>query len=182
MNKLTMFIIGAATGSVVTWQYLKNKYEKIAQEEIESVKAMFCKKNENYAETQEEPTDAKNSAKELTDYASLLQKNGYTDYSNMTSKKEEDDDVEKPYVIPPEEFGELDGYNTVSLTYFADNVLVDDNNEIVDDVEGIIGFESLTHFGEYEDDSVFVRNDRLCCDYEILQDTRTYSEVLASTH
>ena len=41
-----------------------------------------------------------------------------------------------------------------------------------------IGKDSLTHFGEYEDDSVFVRNDRLKADYEILMDQRTYAEVL----
>ena len=41
--------------------------------------------------------------------------------------------------------------------------------------DDVVGMESLTHFGEYEDDSVFVRNDRLKCDYEILMDERTYS-------
>lgn len=51
------------------------------------------------------------------------------------------------------------------------------SHEGVDDVEEIVGEESLTHFGEYEDDSVFVRNDRLKCDYEILLDQRNYSDV-----
>ena len=50
--------------------------------------------------------------------------------------------------------------------------------ERIKDVDSVVGAESLTHFGEYEDDSVFVRNDRLKCDYEILMDTRTYSEIL----
>ena len=85
--------------------------------------------------------------------------------------------VEKPYVISPEEFGEFEEYEKISLTYYADQVLTDENNEEVDDVEEIVGEESLTHFGEYEDDSVFVRNDRLKCDYEILLDQRNYSDV-----
>lgn len=83
----------------------------------------------------------------------------------------------KPYVISPEEFGEFEEYEKISLTYYADQVLTDENNEEVDDVEEIVGEESLTHFGEYEDDSVFVRNDRLKCDYEILLDQRNYSDV-----
>ena len=33
------------------------------------------------------------------------------------------------------------------------------------------------HFGEYEDDSVFVRNNRLKCDYEILRDEGEYSDL-----
>lgn len=36
------FIIGAATGSVVTWYLLKDKYEALAQEEIDSVSFYIC--------------------------------------------------------------------------------------------------------------------------------------------
>lgn len=62
-----------------------------------------------------------------------------------------------------------------SLTYFADGVLADECGEIVDDVEEIIG-DGLDHFGEYEDDSVFVRSDAKRCDYEILKDLRDFSD------
>ena len=47
-----------------------------------------------------------------------------------------------------------------------------------DEIEETIGKSSLTRFGEYEPDSVFVRNDRLKCDYEILLDERSYAEIL----
>ena len=85
---------------------------------------------------------------------------------------------DRPYVITPDEFGELDGYNTVSLTYFKDGIIADDCNEIIDNAEDIIGIDPLTHFGEYEDDSVFVRNDMNKNDYEILRDQRNYSDVI----
>ena len=54
---------------------------------------------------------------------------------------------------------------------------MDDGGDKIEDVDDVVGMESLTRFGEYEDDSVFVRNDRLRCDYEILMDERTYSEA-----
>ena len=50
-------------------------------------------------------------------------------------------------------------------------------NEIVDDIEKVVGEDSLEHFGEYEDDSVYVRNDSKKCDYEILLDQRNYQEI-----
>ena len=53
------------------------------------------------------------------------------------------------------------------------NVLI-----IVDDIEETVGEDSLEHFGEYEDDSVYVRNDAKKCDYEILLDQRYYQEIL----
>ena len=36
-----MFVVGAAAGSAATWLYAKKYYERIAQEEIDSVKAVF---------------------------------------------------------------------------------------------------------------------------------------------
>ena len=82
-----------------------------------------------------------------------------------------------PYVIPPEEFGEIEEYDTESLTYYQDGVLTDQDDSIIDNIDELIGEDSLTHFGEFEDDSVFVRNDKLRCDYEILRDLRNYSDV-----
>ena len=86
--------------------------------------------------------------------------------------------VNEPYVISPEQFGENEDYERISLTYYADQVLVDENDEMIEDVEEMVGFESLNHFGEYEDDSVFVRNDAKKCDYEILLDQKLYSDVI----
>ena len=69
-------------------------------------------------------------------------------------------------------------YERISLTYYDDQVLTDENDKIIEDIEETIGIDSLTHFGEYEDDSVFVRNDERQCDYEILLDRRKYSDVI----
>ena len=45
------------------------------------------------------------------------------------------------------------------------------------DMDVIGGEDTLTHFGEYEDDSIFVRNDELKIDFEILRDERNYTDV-----
>ena len=87
----------------------------------------------------------------------------------------------KPYVISPFDFGEIDGYNQISLTYYADGILEDDANDIVTDVDELIGAGSLNTFGEYEDDSVFVRNEYLRTDFEILKDYRTYEEATGNS-
>jgi hypothetical protein len=197
-NKITsfmMFIFGAAVGSVVTWQYIKKKYERIAQEEIDSVKETFSKlevksknndseKNNNVRTIVERAKDKPS----IVEYAAKLRKQGYTNYSNTDSLSEDsnvsEEEVDenminyKPYVISPDEFGEFDDYETISLTYYADQVLADDDDELIEDIEETVGFESLNAFGEYEDDAVFVRNDRFKCDYEILLDQRKYSDVI----
>lgn len=188
LSTFLAFVFGAAVGSAATWQYVKKKYEQLAQDEIDSVKVAFSKRE---SELDNEPgnTHVKNKAEQAKDkpniaeYAAQLRERGYTNYANTSgeSKKEEEKEpmtIDKPYVIAPEEFSEFDDYEKISLTYYADQILADDNDEIIDDVEDVIGFESLNSFGEYEDDSVFVRNDRLKCDYEILLDQRKYSDVV----
>lgn len=207
------FIFGVASGAVIAWHCIKKKYEDLAQEEIDSVKEAYAKKErEMQANNVAKPTPA-NEKPDLKEYSERLQKEGYTQifegpqtmkeyedqvrkdvdlikeasvkgrpgrtqYSDApTMKKEETKERSKPYVIPPEQFGMEDDYEQISLTYYADHVVTDELDEIVEDVEETIGFESLAHFGEYEDDSVYVRNDERKCDYEILLDQMTYVEA-----
>lgn len=183
---LLAFVAGATAGSVATWLIIKEKYAQIAQEEIDSVKEVFFKK-----ETPPEPESiseiaekAKNKA-DIMEYTKKLSNIGYTDYSDISSDTNNEKETEKkamgeekPYVISPDEFGELDDYTEISLTFYSDQFLTDENDELVEDIERTVGAESLNHFGEYEDDSVFVRNDRLKADFEILLDERKYRDVV----
>lgn len=175
------FIAGVAAGAFVAWKALENKYKQMADEEVESVKEMFNRKLKEQNEEQinmlkglgYEETSVE---KQNEEYDNMLKGLGY-----KKSGKEGKEDMArnaKVYVIPPESFGEI-GYDTVSLTYYADKVLVDCvTNEVIANVDEIVGRGSLETFGEYEDDSVFVRNDELEKDYEILLDMRNYSDVV----
>lgn len=184
MSKLNfaMFMAGATVGSVATWLYLKKHYEQIAQEEIDSVKAVFAeRKNVEYT-SKPDTADIAKLKPDLVDYAAKLQKEGYVNYTEYSAKNNDGEEKEnsmpdEPYVISPEEFGESDNYEQINLTYYADGVLADDNDEVMDDIESTVGEDFADHFGDYEDDSVHIRNDRLRCDYEILKDNRTYDEV-----
>lgn len=203
------FVAGLTIGAAGAWYYLEDKYAKLAEEEIASVKAAYAKRekptteekaghfpqkrtdrSQNYtdrlfaniknSEQTLEAVSLVNAAKNMdkgsiTEYTQRLQEAGYKDYSRTIDEKPSGTPGEVPYVISPDEFGELEDYTKVSLTYFADGILADECGEIVDDVEEIIG-DGLDHFGEYEDDSVFVRNDAKRCDYEILKDLRDFSD------
>ena len=49
---------------------------------------------------------------------------------------------------------------------------------MIDPYDILGDIEVADHFGEYENDRVFVRDDRRQVDYEILRDERTFMEVL----
>lgn len=191
LSNVLIFTAGLAIGSVVTWKLLKTRYEQIAQEEIDSVYEAISRRDEveetgdSVAEDLKDGIEragegfekageaVRKAAIDIREYAETLSKNNYTNYNDAKEAIK----VKRPYVIPPEDFGELDDYDTISLTYYSDGVLADDMDEIVEDVDDIVGRDSLSHFGEYEDDSVFVRNDNMRADYEILLDERKYSDV-----
>ena len=96
----------------------------------------------------------------------------------MSKKDDEPVSSVKPYVISPDEYGCAEGYDMIDLTYYADGVLADETDEIVEDVEGTIGTDSLRRFGEYEHDAVHVRNDVRRIDYEILRVKDTYEATV----
>ena len=129
MSKTTgfvMFVLGAAVGSVATWQYVKKKYEQIAQEEIDSVKEIFSRR-ESATDVEivtPEPQTAKVGKSEekpdISEYAARLEREGYTNYSNASAgeKKEEQEAMEmKPYVISRDDLASLRIMNeSVSVT------------------------------------------------------------------
>lgn len=173
------FIAGAAVGSAVTWKLVKTKYERIANEEIASVKEVFSRRTKDAEVLAEEtkPTDVeeKPTIQEIKEYVDVIKDAGY---NNDTQKGGEVSmSGGDPYTIMPEEVGTMDGYDLIDLTYYADGVLEDENYEIVVDVAETVGVESLNSFGEYDDDVVFVRNDKRKTDYEIVRDPRNYSDV-----
>ncbi|CAK7007701.1 MAG: hypothetical protein EUB_01566 [Eubacterium sp.] len=179
-----LFVAGLAIGSVVTGQYVREKYEKIVQEEIDSIRALLHdeSKEQVYTDTEEKDKVSEiygdiwecdeNQDADMEEYEELIDINNYANGSERKHDKEKTEF--NPYVIPPEEFGEFEEYEKNTLLYYQDHVLAYEDGELVDAVDSMIGEGALDHFGEYEEDSVFVRNDRMKCDYEILLEPRCF--------
>lgn len=192
LGTVLAFLAGAAVGGGSVWYVLKARYEEISEQDIYSAKQAFRAREEklqreidNLKERLESPdmdteepkaiqaSAAKNREKgDINDYAKMVNR---VQYSRTSVPQPPEHEVEAPYVISPDEFGEIEGYTQISLTYFDDGILSDENGVIIDEPEDIVG-DALNHFGEYEEDSVFVRSDPKRCDYEILRDLRSYAE------
>ena len=170
INNFVILTAGVVIGTLTASRYFKEKYEKISKEEIESVKEVYKKKEEQF----------KTVSKEVAIVKSVDKDTKVNDYNDIVSKYNKGENAMRdeigPYVISPKEFDE-EGYETISLTYYADGVLADEQNFPIEDIEDTVGNDALNSFGEYEDDSVFVRDDDKGIDYEILLDNRKYSEL-----
>lgn len=152
--------------------------------------------------TPQEKSEINRLKPDIITYAEELKKDGYVTYAEhfkqeekptteapeSDAEEETEDDLEetegvedmvkKPYVISPEDYENYNtDYDDISLTYYADGILADDMDEIVEDPDNIVGSDFMNYFGKYEEDTVLIRNDRLKCTYEILRDRRTYEAV-----
>ena len=203
-----IFLAGAAIGSGITYFVTKKvigekveaKYEAQYQEELKSVKESFAylaeedrKKAEaaknkpsidiyteaiNKARAREEEAEAKkvNYSKPAT---IGLEDDEIEDDANTplidTTIIDEDTDTSQPYIlkrIPDDE-----EYTRVSVTYYADGTYADSRDAEME-IEEYIGKNMMDYVSHTDKDEVFIRNEELGIDVDIIKDTRTYDEVM----
>lgn len=94
---------------------------------------------------------------------------------------------DEPYVISEEEYrlGEL-GYSNTAITYYeGDNILADEDDREIPLIDPIIGEKNLERFGDGSGDPriVFIRNERLGADFEVLKHDGKYAhEIMGLEH
>lgn len=183
---------------------VKDEYASLMQKARDALKASVVNKEEEPEVEQEDDEypddderDFTDHEKEMIEYYKITSK--YHSQSKDEESKDETDEEPKdknieeggngdendlgfpyingPYVISAEDFNSSPpGYNAQPLDYFADGVLADGWGMPLD-IEETIGEEALDHFGEEQDDIIYVRNERNEIDYEVTKDPRTYEEV-----
>lgn len=165
LSNILMFAAGAAVGSVVTWKLMQVKCEQRIQEEVESVREAFDKL--------EDITDEEDEPDENKIVEGIIRENNY---DGQNEGEEVQDDMVSPYVITYDDFAE-NGYEGESLYYFTDGVVTDLMYNEIENADELIGDDFAEHFGEEEEDTVYIRNDKLKTDFEVLKDERRFSEV-----
>lgn len=185
MKGLFIFAAGLAIGAVAGACVIKNKVLADAKEEIEEVREYYrSKAGETTDEVVEEVKEVVEEVKEVKEVAQEIKndsdKRTYVNYNKLASTykpQEEPTRFDDPFIIDPSEFGEDPEYDTMTLTYFADGVLVDDVDEVIEEPDIVVGLENLKVFEEFGASSIYVRNDIYKTDYEVIRDDWNYSDI-----
>lgn len=178
-----IFVAGVVLGSASATLIVKNKYETLAQNEIEDIRNYYkdkIKEPDKKEEIQAESVD-KEEKTDDDSYKDII--NNYK--GDIVGEKpfiQKDDQIidpyDLPYIISCEEYGEEETYDTMTLTYFADGVLVDDVDDLVDNPDYVVGLENLKVFEEFDGcSSIYVRNDLWKMDFEIIKDDWNWSDL-----
>lgn len=202
------FLAGAALGAGGGYLYFKNRSEKVIESEVQKFKQEWKHAAEealaNKTATIKQPTVHSSEADKLTESAKKAveavrarNKAPITDYSKLYMSHSDQEltieeyldksgiivDVPKndPRVITAIEFQEDEGYEKFNYMLFADGILADEENEIIDyEEEGSLDYidpDILYGFQVQEEmDELYYRNPDLKRDYEILKSARFYNE------
>lgn len=202
MKELICFLLGAGIGAGATYLIIKEKYKKLADEEIASVRDTFKERlskieatlnDEQKAKidivhkipgpTPDDPVDIKIQIDE-DNKKNLVEKLGYSvgvDLSEDESQsvdnviKIDTHDAHAPYILSEEEFGEF-GNDEETLILYADGVLATEEDELVDDVEALLG-NCLEAF-EDDEETLYVRNQDREVDYTILRSEKMFKDIM----
>lgn len=85
---------------------------------------------------------------------------------------------EKPYVISQKEYVEDMDYSKDTVVYYEkDHILTDmfDRQMIIEDT---IGAETLSHFGDDEDNTAYSRNEKLGTDFEVILEHKSFASIM----
>ena len=179
MKGLFIFAAGVVAGAVAGAYLVKDKVMADAKQEIEEVREYYKSKKESKKEetVEEQPVE---EVKEEKEYEEIVVNSGYVNYNKPEQITQHSVLEDEPYSIDPEEFGnkEDEGWDTMVLTYFADGVLIDDADEIVEQPDVVVGLDNLKIFEEFPDATcVYVRNETWRTDFEILRDDWKWSDL-----
>lgn len=179
---LLIFAAGAVAGTVAGIGISKRHFEAIAAQEINEVRDYYRKANKELEEQKEEQKEEQENTKKeeiveetIEEYNNIIKHGNYM----TTEEIDEEDDYsdDEPYIIDPSEFGNNGNYATQTCTYFADGVLVDDVDEVIEDPETLVGNLHVDIFRDFDATSVYVRNDWMKMDFEILKDDWFWSDL-----
>lgn len=156
----------------------KNKLESEEDEKYEELETYYKDKYEKEYKKPQNDIQVESVIAEKPMYQYDIPKDAV-----LVSNKEIEEKVATNYknmisVITPMEYGEDISYDTVGLTYYADGTLArDDDDDIIHDIDDVIGLDSIKYLGEYEDSVLYIKNDITKEYYEVTESPETYTQA-----
>ena len=185
MKSFLIFVSGIIVGAGASYVILKNKKEEEINEAYREAREYGKNRTEITKEDDEQIDDVGNNSdesEEENEMKHIINDSGYSSVPDEPNKKTSS---LTPFIIPPEEFGIDDDMEISTIYYYEattdgvnlEDVLVDEYNDEIHDVEDLLGMsisDIVSHYGEYEEGSVYIRNPKLNVDYEIVREIAYY--------
>lgn len=188
MNVKTILIflsglaVGGAAGVLATKRYFMEK----AQTEIDETREYYRSQLRDFEEEMTAPhipdldLDDIPNKEEITEEKAPVGNDYKAIIDNLNNGKYSyDKAADGPIIdsISPDEFADNLVYDKVTLTYFSDGTMINEEEDFVVDYARYVGDDIEKKFGEYEEDVAYIRNKNFGIDYEVLFDSRKFNET-----
>lgn len=191
LKNLLIFVVGVGVGSVVTYHYTKDKYEKQNNEEQEALLEHYGISRTMEAEEAHAKAERNLNKPDIMEYKRVINETQYNNYSKSEKKSKEEvkepDTVEEEVVteiITLEDAGMGCNYQVVTLELYTDGIIADeDDKEAINkhDYFGNLDLDEIFDESEYGD-CVYIRNHNLKLDIELAKVDRSYTESIESLY
>lgn len=189
--RVAIFSVGVGVGVAASMTYFDKKYQKLADEEIESCRQAFSKpkvilvKDEKVEEAKilEGETAVSSVMPNVYSSSVQLETKAYSDY--YAPKKVEEAQTlspkeDEPFDISVDEYEEDTEFMKVTLNlYLSDGALVYEETEELADEGSTVGQENLDDFSRTSFSSAYFRNPKNNIDYEVIKVDGSYRELIA---
>lgn len=197
MNRMAISTIlgilgGAGIGAGVTYILFKKKFDADLDEAVDEVKQFYADRNRIDNRPEENPEENSDDSTGASDRNPVEQDSIFdfemdshaTNYSTTSVIPDDPKELKtnNDICVIDEDtyYGAIaDGADPTEYMYYADHILADENSDVIDNIEGLVGRAALTYFGNDGVDSVYVHNKRLNMYIEILRSERLYKEDYA---
>jgi hypothetical protein len=186
---------GFAAGFYIAEHRLKTKYSKLAFEEISRIREHYYGENKKQFPDQDKPPinevvveERSRPTRPSVPVSEPKRENVFTgnepgeewNYQKEISMRTKD----APYIIHLDEFRENTvEHDQVTYTYYESDDVVSDSRDqkIEEPLDETFGLDNLLKWGHGSNDSniVYIRNERLGLDFEILRDRGSYAEQVS---
>lgn len=193
--------LGAAAGVYATSKYFFAKADKEINEmkEYYETKLNRIKKMQDDAnlvmDEKDKPIEKVEEEEieksEFEEYEGMIDKLQYNKISQKAKKKKKEEveveetviNVNEPKIISYNEYSDDVKYDKVVVSYFEeDGVLMLQDESLFEDGLNILGSMNLEQFGMFPDDpepdTIYIRNELLGTDYEVVREEGSYEQFL----
>lgn len=190
LKETIIFSVGAAIGAASTYFILKDQFDKQRNEEQardkEYYKELYSNKEETPSEkVKEKPEDVEikieDAVMEEPDYDDIINKLNYNQFSTKTPDMSGDPrPAKKPYQISMDDYNEDVSQIKKIISYFEDDGVCMDNDtkEVLDNVAKDIGIDNLELINTEGNDEVYIRNEQLGIDYNVVSEPGSYEDYV----
>ena len=199
LKESIIFSVGAAIGAASTYFILKDRFNKQRNEEQardkEYYKELYSNKEETPSEkVKEKPEDVEvkienavmaevevKPGEEEPDYNDIINKLNYNQFSTKTPDMSGDPrPAKKPYQISMDDYNDDVSQIKKIISYFEDDGVCMDNDtkEVLDNVAKDIGIDNLELINTEGNDEVYIRNEQLGIDYNVVSEPGSYEDYV----